>query len=69
MDNRLALYIKIRIHETVLEEFEKIHAGVTLPSDIQGFHVNPMINLYKGVYRDKIRNVKPKEPSLYYMEL
>ena len=64
LDNRFTLYTKILADESVLEVFEKLHdGGYDVPSDIHGFQVRPMINLHKGVYRDKPRIEIPKEPE------
>ena len=63
-DNRITLYTQILADESVLEEFEKLHdGGYEVPSDIHGFQVRPMINLYKDVHRDKPRIKTPKEPE------
>ena len=37
--------------------------GYDVPSDLHGFKTKPMINLYKGVHKDKPRIKKPKEPE------
>ena len=47
-----------------MEEFENLHdGGYDVPSDIYGFQVKPMLNLYKGVHRNKHRIEIPKEPE------
>ena len=64
LDNRITLYTQILTDESVLEEFEQIHdGGYDVPSDIHGFYTRPMINLYKGVYRDKHRVKAPRDPD------
>ena len=64
LENRIALYTKIISDESVLEQFEKLHDdGYDVPSDLHGFKTKPMINLYKGVHKDKPRIKKPKEPE------
>ena len=64
LDNRIALYTQILADDSVLEELEQIHDdGYDIPSDIHGFYTRPMINLYKGVHRDKHRVRVPKEPD------
>ena len=64
LDNRLALYTQILADENVLEQFEKLHDdGYDAPSDLRGFEIKPMINLYKGIHKDKLRKHLPKDPD------
>ena len=64
LDNRITLYTKIIADEAILEEFERFHdGGYDLPTDIHGFQIKPMVDLYKGVYKDKPRKEKPKDPE------
>ena len=64
LENRLKLYLDIVNDESVVEQFDKLHDdGYDAPTDIFGFRVVPMINLYKGVHKDKIRKRKPVEPN------
>ena len=64
LDNRIALYAQILADESVLETYEKIHDdGYDAPSDLIGFELKPMVNLYKGVHKDKPRKHLPKDPD------
>ena len=64
LDNRIALYTQILADESILEQFENIHDdGYDVPSDLHGFELRPMINLYKGVNKDKHRKHLPKDPD------
>ena len=64
LDNRITLYAQILADDTILETYEKLHDdGYDPPSDLSGFELTPMVNLYKGVYKDKPRKHLPKEPD------
>ena len=64
LDNRINLFTQILDDETVLEAYENLHDdGYDVPSDLTGFELKPMVNLYKGIYRDKIRKHLPKDPD------
>ena len=64
LDNRITLYAQILADETVLEAYEKLHDdGYDPPSDLRGFELKPMVNLHKGIYKDKPRKHKPREPD------
>ena len=58
------MYTQILADENVLEVYEKIHDdGYDAPSDLSGFELKPMVNLYKGIYKDKTRKHLPREPD------
>ena len=64
LDNRIALYTQILTDENVLEQLEKLHDdGYDAPTDLHGFELKPMVDLYKGIHRDKPRKHLPKNPD------
>ena len=64
LDNRINLYTQILADENVLEEYDKIHDdGYDAPTDLTGFELRPMVDLYKGIYTDRIRKHLPKDPD------
>ena len=64
LDNRIALYTQILADENVLEQLEKLHDdGYDAPTDLHGFELKPMVDLYKGIHRDKLRKHLPKNPD------
>ena len=64
LDNTVALYTQILVDENVVEQFEKLHDdGYDAPTDLRGFETKPMIDLYKGIHKDKPRKHLPKDPD------
>ena len=64
LNNRITLYTQILADENVVEQFENIHDdGYDAPTDLHGFELKPMVNLYKGIYKDKPRKHLPKDPE------